>query len=51
MKLGEILKLRDEYPEYFDRALRIEQNVHVAGPKEELHFGVKWSDIVAASDD
>jgi hypothetical protein len=50
MKIGEILKLRDEAPEYFDRAINIEKNVHVTGPKEGLHFGVKWSDIVAASD-
>lgn len=50
MKLGEILKLRKEYPEYFKRAIAIEENNIATGPKHGLHFGVKWSDIVQADD-
>jgi hypothetical protein len=51
MKIGEILRLRKEYPEYFDRAIELERNMNVKGRVEGLHFGVKWSDIVAADDD
>jgi hypothetical protein len=51
MKLGEIIRLRKEYPEYFERAIQLEQNMIVKGRIEGLHFGVKWSDIVAADDE
>lgn len=51
MKLGEIIRLRKEYPEYFERAIQLEQNMTVKGRIEGLHFGVKWSDIVAADDE
>jgi len=51
MKLAEIVRLRKEYPEYFDRAINLERNMVVKGRIEGLHFGVKWSDIVAADDD
>ena len=50
MKLAEIIRLRKEYPEYFERAIQLEQNMNVKGRIEGLHFGVKWSDIVAADD-
>jgi hypothetical protein len=51
MKIGEIIRLRKEYPEYFARAIQLEENMIVKGRVEGLHFGVKWSDIVAADDD
>lgn len=51
MKLAEIMALRQNYPEYYNRAIAIEENVLVQGPKEGLHFGTKWSDIVKADDD
>jgi len=51
MKNHEILKLRKDYPEYFERAIKIETNCNVKGPKEGLRFGTKWSDIVEADDD
>jgi hypothetical protein len=51
MKIGEIIRLRREYPEYFERAIQLEKNMVVKGRVEGLHFGVKWSDIVAADDD
>lgn len=51
MKLGEIIALRKNHPDYFNRAIAIEQNHHVTGVKKGLHFGMKWSDIVAADDD
>ena len=51
MKLGEIVRLRKDYPDYFERAIKLEQNMNVKGRIEGLHFGVKWSDIVAADDE
>jgi len=51
MKTAEILRLRQEYPEYFARAIAIEENNNVIGPKEGLRFGTKWSDLVKADDD
>jgi hypothetical protein len=51
MKNSEIIRLRKEYPEYFDRAIKIEENCDVKGPKQGLSFGVKWSEIVQADDD
>ena len=51
MKIGEILRLRKEYPEFFDRAIELEKNMNVKGRVEGLHFGVKWSEIVAADDE
>jgi hypothetical protein len=51
MKLSEIIRLRKDYPEYFDRAIHLEQNMNIKGRVEGLHFGVKWSDIVAADDE
>lgn len=50
MKLGEIIKLRQEHPDYFRRALALEENMKVEGRVEGLHFGVKWSEIVQADD-
>jgi hypothetical protein len=51
MKLREILRLRDQVPEYYERAIALEENVKVKGPKQGLSFGVKWSEIVKADDD
>jgi hypothetical protein len=51
MKNSEILRLRQEHPEYFDRAIAIEKNLKIDGPKKGLSFGVKWSDIVQADDE
>ena len=50
MKLREILRLRDQAPEYYQRAIALEENVKVKGPKEGLAFGVKWSEVVKADD-
>jgi hypothetical protein len=51
MKLSEIIRLRKDYPDYFERAINLEKNMVVKGRIEGLHFGVKWSDIVAADDE
>jgi hypothetical protein len=51
MKLREILRLRDQAPEYYQRAIALEENVKVKGPKEGLAFGTKWTEIVKADDD
>jgi hypothetical protein len=51
MKNAEILKLRQEYPEYFNRAIAMEQNMEVKGRVKGLAFGVPWSEIVQADDD
>jgi len=51
MKLGEIIRLRKEHPEYFQRAIALEENMIVKGRVEGLRFGVKWSEIVKADDD
>lgn len=50
MKLGEVIKLRQEHPEHFRRALALEENLKVKGRVEGLHFGVRWSEIVQADD-
>jgi len=50
MKTAEIIRLRNEYPEYFKRAINLEKNMAVKGRIEGLSFGVKWSDIVSADD-
>lgn len=51
MKSSEILKLRDEYPEYFKRAIAMEENMVVKGRVKGLNFGIPWSEIVNADDD
>ena len=51
MKLGEIIRLRKEHPEYFQRAIDLEENMIVKGRVEGLKFGTKWSDLVKADDD
>lgn len=51
MKLREIIRLRDQMPQYYERAIALEENVEVKGPKQGLNFGVKWSEIVKADDD
>jgi hypothetical protein len=50
MKLREILRLRDQAPEYYQRAIALEENLKVKGPKQGLSFGVKWTEIVKADD-
>ena len=51
MKLSEIVRLRKEYPEYFERAIQLEQNMNVKGRVEGLNFGAKWSEMVNADDE
>lgn len=51
MKTAEILRLRTEYPEYFARAIAIEENNIVTGPKRGLRFGTPWSELVKADDE
>lgn len=51
MKNAEILKLREQYPEYFERAIAMEKNMEVKGRVKGLAFGVPWSEIVQADDD
>ena len=51
MKSSEILRLRDEYPEYFKRAIAMEENMVVKGRVRGLNFGIPWSEIVNADDD
>jgi len=43
--------LRDEYPEYFKRAIAMETNMVVKGRVRGLNFGIPWSEIVNADDD
>jgi len=51
MKSSEILRLRDEYPDYFKRAIAMETNMVVKGRVRGLNFGIPWSEIVNADDD
>jgi hypothetical protein len=51
MKVREIIKLRAEHPEHFERAIGMEANMEVKGRVEGLAFGQKWSEIVKADDD
>lgn len=51
MKLREIVRLRQEHPDYYARAVAMEENMTVKGPVEGLAFGQKWSEIVKADDD
>jgi hypothetical protein len=51
MKSSEILRLREEYPEYFKRAIAMETNMVVKGRVRGLNFGIPWSEIVNADDD
>ena len=50
MKLREIIRLRAEHPEHFQRAISMEENMTVKGRVEGLAFGQKWSEIVKADD-
>ena len=51
MKLREIIRLRQEHPEHYARAVAMEENMIVKGRVEGLAFGQKWSEIVKADDD
>lgn len=51
MKLREIIRLRQEHPEHYARAVAMEENMVVKGRVEGLAFGQKWSEIVKADDD
>ena len=51
MKNSEILRLRKEYPEYFERAIAMETNMVVKGRVRGLNFGIPWSEIVEADDE
>lgn len=51
MKLREIVRLRQQHPEHYARAVAMEENMVVKGPVEGLAFGQKWSEIVKADDD
>ena len=51
MKNSEIMRLRNEYPEYFERAIAMEKNMVVKGRVRGLNFGVPWSEIVEADDE
>ena len=51
MKNSEIIRLKNEYPEYFERAIAMEQNMVVKGRVRGLAFGVPWSEIVQADED
>jgi hypothetical protein len=51
MKNSEIIRLKNEYPEYFERAIALEQNMEVKGRVKGLAFGVPWSEIVQADED
>lgn len=51
MKLREIIRLREEHPEHYARAVTMEENMVVKGRVEGLAFGQKWSEIVKADDD
>lgn len=50
MKRHEILKLRDEKPELYARAIAMESGMEVKGRVRGLSMGVPWSEIVAADD-
>lgn len=51
MKNGEIIQLKKEHPEYFDRAIAMEKNMTIKGRVKGLNFGIPWSEIVNADDD
>lgn len=51
MKNSEIIRLKNEYPEYFERAIAMERNMEVKGRVRGLSFGVPWSEIVQADED
>jgi hypothetical protein len=51
MKLREIIRLRDEHPEHYARAVAMEKNTIIKGRVEGLAFGQKWTEIVKADDD
>jgi hypothetical protein len=51
MKVREIMRLREANPEYYARAVAMEENITVKGRVEGLAFGQKWSEIVKADDD
>jgi hypothetical protein len=51
MKRVEILRLRAEHPEYYERALVMEGNLDVRGRVRGLSMGVPWSELVSASDE
>jgi hypothetical protein len=50
MKNGEILRLKRDYPEYFERAIAMEKNLDVSGRVKGLAFGIPWSEIVEADE-
>jgi hypothetical protein len=50
MKSQEIINLRDNHREFYDRATKLEENMTPKGRVEGLSFGVKWSEIVLADD-
>lgn len=50
MKNREILELRKNNPEYFARAIAMEQNMTIRGRVSGLSFGVPWTEIVEADD-
>jgi len=50
MKRHEILDLRKNNPDLFARAIAIESNLDIKGPKKGLAMGIPWTEIVAADD-
>jgi hypothetical protein len=50
MKRHEILDLRDNSPDLYARAIALESNLDVRGPKKGLSMGIPWTEIVAADD-
>lgn len=48
MKKHEIVRLKEEYPEHYERAIRMEQGLKVQGRVRGLYMGVPWSEIIEA---
>jgi hypothetical protein len=50
MKRHEIIKLRDENPDLYERAITMEKNLKIKGRVKGLSMGIPWTEIVAADD-
>lgn len=50
MKFGEIFRLKQEHPEYFNRAIQLERNLQVKDRVRGLNFGVPWYEIVESDE-
>jgi hypothetical protein len=50
MKFREILELKTKNPDYYERAIKLEENMEVKGRVRGLNFGKPWSEMVKESE-